>query len=92
MTDELKPKVNDNFLVEQFEDEILLYSEDTLQAIYLNDSAYTVWLLCQQDMNVGQIIGYLEEEYADQKERIREEVMTALHTLTENKVVELVHA
>ena len=88
MKDTLIPIVNSVYTVEEFDGEILLYTEAGTQAVYLNDAAYAVWLLCKENMTVGQIIEYLEEVYPDQKEQIREDVVTALNTLLSNSVIE----
>lgn len=69
--------------------ETILYTEVETQAVYLNDAAYAVWQLCKEDLTVGQIIEYLEEAYPQQKDHIRDDVMTALNTLESNNVIEL---
>jgi hypothetical protein len=88
MKDTQKPIVNTAYTVEQFDGEILLYTEAGTQAVYLNDAAHAVWLLCKEDMNVGQMVQYLEEVYPDQKEPIRSDVAAALETLHSNGVIE----
>ena len=89
MNDEQKPVVNSGYTVEKFDDEILLYREAGTQAVYLNDAAYAVWLLCGEDLSVGQMIGYLEKVYPDQKARIRNDVLDALEMLRSNGVIEI---
>lgn len=86
--DEQKPAINPSYTVEKFDDEILLYTEAGTQAVYLNDAAYAVWLLCKEDMSVGQMILYLEQVYPEQKEQIRKDVLAALGTLQSNGVIE----
>lgn len=90
MNDEKRPKINTEYTVEKFDDEILLYTEAGTQAVYLNDAAHAVWLLCKEDMSIGQMIQYLEEVYPAQKEQIRKDVLVALKTLHSNGVIELV--
>lgn len=87
MNDKSIPLLNPEYTVEKFDDEILLYAEVGTQAVYLNDSAYAVWLLCREEMSVGQMIAYLEEVYPDQKEQIRRDVTSALETLRSNGVI-----
>lgn len=86
---EQKPVINSSYTVEKFDDEILLYTEAGTQAVYLNDAAYAVWLLCKEDMSVGQMILYLEQVYPEQKEQIRKDVLTTVETLQSNGVIEL---
>lgn len=88
MEDTRKPIINSVYTVEKFDDEILLYSEAGTQAIYLNDAAYAVWLLCKEEMSIGQMIHYLEQVYPDQKKQIRRDVIAALNTLHFNGVIE----
>ncbi len=91
MNDEQKPVVNTAYTAEKFDDEVLLYSQKGAQAVYLNDAAHAVWLLCKEEMNVGQIIAYLQEVYPEQKEQIRGDVMSALEMLQKNNVIELIN-
>ena len=89
MNDEQKPVVNTSYTVEKFDNEILLFSETGNQAVYLNDAAYAVWLLCKENMSVGQMINSLEEVYPDQSEQIRNDVLAALETLQANGVINI---
>lgn len=86
--DDQKPAINSSYIIEKFDDEILLYTEAGTQAVYLNDAAHAVWQLCKEDMSVGQMILYLEDVYPDQKEQIRKDVLSALETLQSNGVIE----
>jgi hypothetical protein len=87
--DNKRPIVNAEYTIEKFDGEILLYTEAGTQAVYLNDEAHAVWLLCKEGMTVGQIIDYLEQVYPDQKEQIRKDVLTALETLQTHNVIEM---
>jgi len=86
------PVVNAAYTIEKFDDEILLYSEDGAQAVYLNDQAHAVWSFCKEGMSVGQIIEYLEQVYPDQKAQISKDVLTALETLETHNVIEMTDA
>lgn len=90
--DDKIPVVNEEYTIEKFEGEILLYTEDGGQAVYLNDEAHVVWSLCKEAMTVGQIIEYLEQVYPDQKEQIRKDVLIALETLQTHNVIEMTDA
>lgn len=92
MNDALIPLLDSEYIVEKFDDEILLYSEVGTHAVYLNDAAYAVWLLCREEMSVGQMIDYLKEVYPDQKEQIRRDVTSALETLRSNGMVKFAEA
>ena len=90
MNDDKYTEINTDYKAEKFDDEILLYSKKGEMAVYLNDAAHAVWLLCKEGMTVSQMVAYLEEAYPDQKEQIRGDVISALEMLLENNVIELV--
>ena len=83
------PIVKEEFSEETFDDEVLLYSKTNTQAVYLNDTAHAVWLLCKEQMTVGQIIQDLQGVYPEQKDQIRGDVISALKTLHTNRVITL---
>lgn len=89
MYDNQKTQINPQYTVEKFDNEILLYTKEGAQAVYLNNTAYAVWLLCKEELTVAQIIACLKETYPNQKEQIRDDVLTALTVLESNEVVEL---
>ncbi len=91
MNSNITPKPNPDFIAEQFDDEILLYNKTGAQAVYLNPPAHTVWLLCNENLTTGEIIEFLQQQYPEQREQIREDVVSALEMLQENKVIELVN-
>ncbi len=88
MHENSKPKVNPDYIFEKIDDEILLYTEDGTEAVYLNDAAHAVWLICKENMKVGKIIDCLEQHYPQQRSQIRKDVITALKTLESYNVIE----
>lgn len=89
MNDYQKPVIRQEYSVEKFDDEIVLYAESETRAVYLNDAAYAVWQLCKEDLSVGQIIDYLEKTYPDQQVQIRKDVLTALKMLESKNIIML---
>jgi len=92
MNDNTTVQVSDLFNVEKFDGEILLYSEDSTQAVYLNDAAHAIYLLCKENMTIGQMIDYLQQVYPEQTEQIRGDVLSALEMLQSNNVMNVVDA
>ncbi|MEN8190450.1 MAG: PqqD family protein [Thermodesulfobacteriota bacterium] len=90
MNDSAKPVVNQEYVVEQFDDEMLLYSKTATRAVYLNETAHAVWLLCGAGLSVGQIIEHLEQIYPEQKDQISDDVHTTLEMFAVNHVIELI--
>lgn len=88
MNDKQIPKINPEYTLEKFDNEILLYTEAGTQAVYLNDAAYAVWQLCQEGVTIEQMVHYLEGSYPDQKGQIKSDVYSALETLKSSGVIE----
>jgi hypothetical protein len=84
MLDTQIPKVNNEFKLERFDNEILLYSVTDTTAVYLNETAFLVYGMCISGRNIGEIIALLEEAYPDQKHTIRADVTAALDQLIDN--------
>lgn len=77
-------KLNTEFSLERFDNEILLYSPTDTRAIYLSETAFLVYGMCSSGKSVGDIIACLEEAYPDQKQTIREDVAAAIDQLLDN--------
>jgi hypothetical protein len=89
MLDTKIPEVNDEFKLERFDNEILLYSVIDTRAVYLNETAFLVYGMCGSGQTVGEIIVLLQQAYPDHKDSIREDVTAAINTLVENGALHL---
>lgn len=89
MNTDQHPQIISGFTVEEFDNEILLYNKGNTKAVYLNDAAYAVWLLCQESMSIRQIIACLQERYPEQGDTISEDVFSALNMLQDSGVISL---
>lgn len=87
MEDTWRPALNEAFILEKFDNEILLYSMTDTRAVYLNDTAYLVYGMCGSGQSVGEIIALLTEVYPAQKDSIPADVTAALNQLVENKAL-----
>jgi hypothetical protein len=76
--------LNPDYKVEEFDNEVLLYSVRDSKGVYLNVTACVVWELCHKCQSVEEIVTLLEEVYPQQKAAIREDVVLAIESLVEN--------
>jgi len=83
------PVLNSEFILEKFDNEILLYSVAGTTAVYLNETGYLVWCLCNENRPIGKIIALLEEAYPEQRRYIRDDVIAVINSLAENEVIVL---
>lgn len=91
MQDTVEIDINADFQLEEFEGEFLLYSVSAGTAVYLNETAHLVWLLCHEEMNLGEVVQFLIDKYPEQRDQVREDVTAALATLVEQGVAALRH-
>lgn len=83
MDEDHVPIVNKDFISEEFDNEIILYTLSDTKAVYLSETARLVWQLCEDQQSVGEMIGQLEEAYPEHAAVIREDVREALSRLAE---------
>lgn len=76
-------KLNPEFKIEKFDNEILLYAISSTKGIYLNQTAHLVWELCAQNHSIAEIIAFFQETYPQQKENVRKDVITSIKSLVE---------
>lgn len=83
----LRPAINSAYQEEQFDQELLLYNEQSEQALYLNDTAQVVLQLCKANLTVGQIISSLQEHYPESSTVIEGEVIETIKTLASHDLI-----
>ncbi len=86
-----KPKINESYTAEKFDDELIIYSEEGEKGLYLNNTAQAVLQLCSEKLTVAQIIEFFQQHYPDQKEEVDSNVVEALSTLESNGVITYLH-
>ncbi len=88
MSHQRVPRQATGFLVDQLDDELLLYHPALETAVYLNDTAFLVWRLCDGRRSEASIIDLLEHAFPEAASNIRAEVATTLQRLAEQDVIE----
>lgn len=76
-------------LREQIDDETLLYRHVQKKMVYLNDSAATVWNLCDGQRTIGEIIALLTGAYPEAQGQIEADVRATIDTLLDEGVLQL---
>lgn len=84
-----RPRHAAKIAVQQFDDEILLLAADGGTGIWLNQTASLVWLLCNGQRTVGEIIALLQEEFPVEADDVSAEVADALRTLSGHGAIEV---
>jgi coenzyme PQQ synthesis protein D (PqqD) len=78
--------------LEEMDGETLLYRRASRKSIYLNESATTVWKLCDGQRTVQQIIDALGEVYPEAGGAIAADVWYAINGLVREGAIRLVTA
>ena len=84
-----KPKTVDDFQLEEIDGEVLLYSPSATRSIYLNPSAAVIWRLCTGEFTAEEIIDSLQDQFPDEAESIKEDVLSTLEKFVESSAIEL---
>lgn len=79
---------NPEYQMEEMDGELLLYHPGQTRTIYLNDSAATIWQLCDGSLSISGIVSVLEESYPDSK-NIEADVMDTLKQMKEFGAISL---
>jgi coenzyme PQQ biosynthesis protein PqqD len=68
-------------VVEEMDEEVLLYRPTTHQAIHLNGTAAAIWKLCDGTRTVKDLVDCLAAEFPDAKSSIAHDVQEAIDQL-----------
>ena len=90
MSTEPVPSPRGRYLIEEIDDECLIYRMPIKTAIYLNDTATVIWRLCDGTRTARQIATILAEAYPDQAETILGDVQTTIDELIKAQALQLV--
>jgi len=69
------------FVLEEMDEEALLYHEGLKKTIYLNETAAVIWKLCDGERTIQNIIDLLNQAYADSGDHVNADVADAIASL-----------
>jgi Coenzyme PQQ synthesis protein D (PqqD) len=72
---------------EYLEGELLLYHRGDTRAVYLNATATIIWLLCDGQRSVREIVDLIHESYPDAKPELADDVLGTLNSLCDSHVL-----
>jgi hypothetical protein len=77
---------NPGVLVEELDDEVVLYKPSSHEAIHLNGSAAVIWKLCDGTRTTQALINCLVDQYPAAESEIAAEVQQAIDELLRHGV------
>jgi hypothetical protein len=72
---------SEGFIIEEMDDEIVLYQPSTHKAIHLNGTAAVIWKLCDGTRTLQDLVECLVGEYPSAQSSISSEVQEAIALL-----------
>lgn len=84
----LIPHQASGFIMENFDDEALLYHKVKTQAVYLNETAALIWALCNGKNSIMEIEEVLSENYPEAVDSIPEHISLSLERFIEIGAIE----
>lgn len=85
----VRPRRRDDALLTHLDDETLLYHPEWMTGFALNESAFSIWQLCDGERTVAEIIALLQDAYPEAADAIPTQVEASLRALSSHGVVDL---
>ncbi|MFH1152865.1 MAG: PqqD family peptide modification chaperone [Pseudomonadota bacterium] len=79
----LVPSQTPGFMMENFDDEVLLYHSVKTQAVYLNKSAALIWALCDGKTTILEIEELLLQNFPEAGDSLAEDISLSLNRFVE---------
>ena len=89
MTEDTVPLPRGRYLIEEIDNECLIYRMPVKAAVYLNETATVIWRLCDGTRTARQIATILAEAYPEQAETILGDVQTTIDELIKAQALQL---
>ncbi len=88
MQDSDRPQRRDGFLMQELDDELILYYPDKRQALCLNVTASLIWGLCDGTISVSEIVGLLRDAFPETPD-ISKDVHDALERFSSHNSIQM---
>jgi hypothetical protein len=75
------------YVVEQIDDELLLYHGERTTVVYLNQTAFMIWQLCDSERSVADITALLTAVFSEDGDAIAQDVAHAVKLLVSLGVI-----
>jgi hypothetical protein len=81
------PKQNPDFVMAEYEGDLLLYNIVKEEYLTVSETAMIIWQLCDGERTQNEIVGLLVESYPDNADSIESDVQEFLDYVHENGAV-----
>jgi hypothetical protein len=75
------------YAAEQIDDELLLYHSGRTTVVYLNQTAFMIWQLCDSQRSAGEITALLAAAFPADGDEVAQDVVQAMQHLVKHGVV-----
>lgn len=84
---ENKYKHEENCILEEMEDEALIYNPTASTTLHLNPPSVMVWRMIDGERSVQDIVDLLIEAFPEQAEQIQQDVLTVVQDMSNQRVI-----
>jgi hypothetical protein len=81
------PKQNPDFVMAEYEDELLLYNIVKEEYLTVSESAIIIWQLCDGERTQEEIVNMLKDSYPDYANEIEADVQDFLDYVSESGAI-----
>ena len=81
------PQRQPQYQIEEIDGEMLLYSAESTETIYLNNTGSIIWELCDGVRTIQEIIDLLKESYPDHSTNLESDVTELLDEFVNYKCI-----
>jgi len=89
MAADLVPHRNRRYVLEEMDNESLIYRRPSKKAYYLNDTASAIWKLCDGARSVQEIISILVDAFPEAATEVRTDVRNTIDELVRTGAIQL---
>lgn len=90
MTADLVPSPRERYVVEDIDNESLIYRQASKSAVYLNETATVIWKLCDGTRSAREITAVLAEAFPEEAQAIAADVAATIDELIKVGALKLV--
>ena len=83
------PTPRQDYHLSEMEGEFLLYSHEKMRTIYLNETAATIWRLCDGQRTVAGIVDFLRAVYPSAARQLEGDVCSTIQRFVNDDMVML---
>jgi hypothetical protein len=84
-----RPFRKPEFIFQNLDNELVLFNTESLNVLYLNESASVIWQLCDGKLTIGEMVTLLSEAYPEAAGTIASDIEETIKLFLDNHALVL---